>query len=143
MPQFLNGDKKDEFLKYLRPILQYIKDLFNIDLSEETIGKDYKKKAANKITSIIETYKLTNIVFMIDDQTLLIDSIINMKKLLGLGDNIDGFTPEFIDNKKNEFEAKFKEAVKKMNDECAQENNRNCRKPGVDENMLLERALFQ
>jgi hypothetical protein len=151
MPDLLNEYKKDEFLKYLRPILERIKLLFFIDLSEETIGSNYTTYDFYK-TASIETYKLTPIIFTIDDKELLgvnlygsidIDLIIYMKTLLGLGDNIDGFRPEFIDNKKNEFEAQFKEAVKKINDECAQGYDRNCRKDGVDANLLLQKALFE
>jgi len=132
MSKFLNGDKIEEFLKYLRPILTHIKFLFNIDLSENDIRKNYKKNDINKDKGIIEEYTLLWF-FLIDDKPLLNGSMTNMKTRLRLDDTIDGFAPGFFDRKNMETKDIFTRAVKQKADFCVQnEQDDNCREPRIN-----------
>jgi hypothetical protein len=129
MSNFLNGDKIEEFLNNLRPILKHIKFLFNIDLSENDIRKNYKKDDINKDKGIIEEYTLFWF-FLIDDKPLLNGSMTNMKTRLRLDDTIDGFAPGFFDTKNMETKDIFTRAVKQKADFCVQnKQDDNCREP--------------
>jgi hypothetical protein len=132
MSKFLNGDKIEEFLNNLRPILTHIKFLFNIDLSEDDIRKNYKKDDINKDKGIIEEYTLLWF-FLIDDMPLLNGSMTNMKTRLRLDDTIDGFAPGFFNTKNMETKDIFTRAVKQKADFCDQnKQDDNCREPRIN-----------
>jgi hypothetical protein len=141
MPQFLNGDKINEFLEYLLPIREHIKLLFNIDLSEDNIKITYNMTDDSyKNKWEIDEYRCVS-SFSIDDNDIN-ELTIDMKNRLGLDDTIDGFASDFFNKKKTEMKAKFMKAVERKNAECAQNKyDKNCREPKQNLNAMWNEIM--
>ena len=104
----LNVDNIQEYLKYLRPILQYIKFLFNIELDEQYIKMKYDEKDNDpKYENEIDEY-ICVFSFSSDDKP--IDSMD-----LNLDDIVEDFAVDF-DKKKNSMEAIFIQASREKED---------------------------
>lgn len=126
--RLLNGDNIDKFLKYLLPIRSRIKFIFNIDLSEDDIKRNYKEYNSYKDKYIIETYTC-GYEFFIDDNKFNVETT-DIKTVLGLDATVKSMAIGNFAKTKADIETTFIEDTETDNAICDKNPNLyNCRNP--------------